>query len=123
MSDKRRNGSVGRRKGYRSDFAPARETAETLDLTAFRLGQRNPDHYPQHCPPAEVPEFPLGSPLAIEDVAAIFGCSPWTVRQKYLPLGLPHLRTSGAGKLVFFQDQIVRWILERQEKQTKGGTE
>lgn len=111
------------RKGYRSAFAAVRTNAETLGSTAFSLGQRNPDHYPQHCPPGEIPEFPLGSPLAIEDVALIFGCSPWTIRQKYLPLGLPHLRTSSTGKLVFFRDQIVRWILKRQEKQTKGGTE
>jgi hypothetical protein len=56
----------------------------------------------------------LGEPLTITEVAAILGCSVWTVRQKYLPQGLPHLRAASAGKLVFFRAQIVRWILERQ---------
>jgi hypothetical protein len=57
--------------------------------------------------------------MDIEDVAALLGCSPWTVRQKYLPEGLPHLRASAGGKFVFFREQVTLWILERQ---TKGGT-
>jgi hypothetical protein len=60
--------------------------------------------------------FPLGEPLTIEDVAILLGCSPWTVRQKYLPQGLPYVRASASGKFVFFREQIVHWILERQEK-------
>jgi hypothetical protein len=46
----------------------------------------------------------------------LLGCSVWTVRQKYLPQGLPHLRASAAGKFVFFRKQIVNWILKRQGK-------
>lgn len=65
---------------------------------------------------------PLGEPLGIEDVAALLGCSPWTVRQKYLPQGLPHLRASLSGKFVFFQHQVVNWILERQARHRKGGS-
>jgi hypothetical protein len=56
----------------------------------------------------------LGEPLTIAEVAAILGCSVWTVRQRYLPQGLPHLRATDGGKLVFFREQIIRWILERQ---------
>jgi len=63
----------------------------------------------------------LGEPLSIQEVAAMLGCSPWTVRQKYLPQGLPHLRTSAGGRLVFFRLQVIRWILKRQEIHTKGG--
>jgi hypothetical protein len=57
---------------------------------------------------------PLGEPLTIAEAAEILGCSPWTIRQKYLPQGLPHLRATTEGKLVFFRSQIIRWILERQ---------
>ncbi len=52
--------------------------------------------------------------LTIAEAAALLGCSAWTVRQRYLPQGLPHLRASTAGKLIFFREQIIRWILERQ---------
>jgi phage terminase Nu1 subunit (DNA packaging protein) len=56
----------------------------------------------------------LGDPLTIAEVAALLGCSPWTIRQRYLPQGLPYVRATTAGKLVFFRAQIIRWILERQ---------
>jgi hypothetical protein len=60
----------------------------------------------------------LGQPLSIVEVAGLIGCSAWTVRQKYVPQGLPHLRSGPSGKIIFYRDQVVRWILERQ---TKGG--
>lgn len=63
----------------------------------------------------------LGDPLSIREVAGLLGCSPWTIRQKYLPQGLPHLRTSAGGRLVFFRLQVIRWILKRQEIHRKGG--
>ncbi|HET9285293.1 MAG TPA: helix-turn-helix domain-containing protein [Candidatus Angelobacter sp.] len=62
----------------------------------------------------KVGEELLGEPLTIAEVAEILGCSPWTIRQRYLPQGLPHLRATTEGKLVFFRAQIIRWILERQ---------
>src|SRR5207245_565309 len=96
MSDKRRSGSVREREGHRSDFAQLRNAAETLGFSAIRLGQRNPQDYPQHCPYPEA-RFPLGEAMDIEDVAQLLGCSVWTVRQKYLPKGLPHLRASARG--------------------------
>jgi hypothetical protein len=34
----------------------------------------------------------LGAPMDIAEVAALLGCSEWTVRQRYMPRGLPHLR-------------------------------
>jgi hypothetical protein len=58
--------------------------------------------------------------LDIVAVAALLGCSVWTVRQRYLPQGLPHLRTCASGKLVFFREQVIGWILKRQQQQ-KGG--
>lgn len=117
MSDKRRSGSERGREGHRSDFAQMRNAAQTLGIPAFRLGQRNPEDYPRHCPYPEAVRFPLGEPMDIEDVAALLGCSPWTVRQKYLPVGLPHIRASRHGRIVFFREQVIDWILERQRKE------
>ena len=62
---------------------------------------------------------PLGAPLSIRAVASMLGCSPWTIRQRHIPDGLPHFRSGPNGKLIFFRDQVVAWILERQQK---GGT-
>ncbi|MBA3915517.1 MAG: hypothetical protein H0X25_17015 [Acidobacteriales bacterium] len=63
----------------------------------------------------------LGEPLSIRQVARKLGCSPWTVRQTLIPQGLPHVRLqSGAGKLIFFDRQVVRWILSRQQREFGG---
>jgi DNA-directed RNA polymerase specialized sigma24 family protein len=62
----------------------------------------------------------LGTPLTIDEVAELLGCSPWTVRQRYLRQGLPHLQASAHGKLIFFRKQIIAWV-EKQQRQ-KGGT-
>jgi len=58
----------------------------------------------------------LGVPLSIRQVAAMLGCSPWTVRQQHIPAGLPHFRSGPQGKLVFFRDQVVAWVLRQQQK-------
>jgi hypothetical protein len=95
--------------------------AETLAFPGSGLGQRNP----QHCPPPDqgsLPEAadPLGPPMTIREAAAMLGCSCWTVRQRYLPLGLPHFRIGKSGKLTFYRNQLVRWVL-RQQQLKKGG--
>jgi len=59
---------------------------------------------------------PLGPPLSIREVAGVIGCSPWTVRQRYLPAGLPHHRLTPNGKLIFYRNQVIRWLLTRQQK-------
>lgn len=86
---------------------------ETLKLSGSRLGQSYPQHYPQSS------EDPLGPPLTIGEAAAVIGCSIWAIRQRYIPLGLPHLRIGKAGKFTFYRHQITRWILQRQQQ--KGG--
>lgn len=70
------------------------------------------------CAPSGSEHHPqLGQPLTIEEVARLLGCSPWTVRQRYLSQGLPHLRASAGGKFVFFSKQVLQWIQKRQRKE------
>jgi hypothetical protein len=56
-------------------------------------------------------------PLDIRQAARLIGCSPWTVRQKLLPKGLPFFRSAASGKMIFYEAQLVRWI----ENQQQGG--
>jgi hypothetical protein len=58
----------------------------------------------------------LGEPISISEAARVIGCSAWTVRQRYIPMGLPHLRSGPSGKLIFYRDQVVAWILKNQQK-------
>ena len=58
----------------------------------------------------------LGAPLSIRNVALMIGCSAWTVRQRHIPAGLPYFRAGSHGKLVFFRDQVIAWILQQQRK-------
>src|SRR5271154_5146075 len=60
----------------------------------------------------------LGPPLNIREVARLIGCSPWTVRQTLIPRGLPVFRSGASGKLIFYRDQVVRWIEQIQGGQT-----
>lgn len=76
----------------------------------------DPQHYPLQYNSA------LGEALDIAEVAKLLGCSPWTVRQKYLRQGLPHIRTCAGGRFVFFREQVIAWILKRQQIQQKGGS-
>jgi hypothetical protein len=56
----------------------------------------------------------LGAPLGIREVAALIGCSPWTVRQTLIPRGLPYFRFKASGRLIFYRDQVIRWIENEQ---------
>jgi hypothetical protein len=58
----------------------------------------------------------LGPPLSIREVAKMIGSSAWTVRQKYVPQGLPCLRSGPSGKLIFFEFQVTAWVLAQQQK-------
>lgn len=111
-----RNGDrpIGEREERMSSFEEGRKAKQDLDFRADSLGQRCPTQCPQ-------PEDELGEPMQIREVAKLIGCSVWTVRQRYLPAGLPHLRFSRHGKLVFYRHQVIRWVLEIQRQ--KGGTQ
>jgi len=106
--------------------APARKPAHLRAFLAFSPGQ----HGPGHCPPQPGPFVgqpgailgqaapPLGLPLDMRQVADLIGCSPWTVRQTLIRRGLPHFRFGASGKLIFYRDQVVRWI---ENQQIQGG--
>ena len=92
-----------------SGFDNGAEPKETFGFTHDPPGQSYPQHYPQA-------SDALGEPLSIQEVAQVLGCSTWTVRHGYLPQGLPHFRSGPAGKLVFFRNQVIQWILLEQKK-------
>lgn len=99
---------------------------KTADLRQFwppRLGQQCPRHCPQEPgapggePTPSGADSRLGAPLDIGQVARLVGCSPWSIRNTWIPNGLPHFRSGASSKLIFYTDQVVRWI----ERQQKGG--
>jgi hypothetical protein len=106
---------------HKSGFGRGSKGTENLDFSPAGVGQSCPKQYPHlvgtdsSAALADV----LGQPMNIGQIAAVLGCSVWTVRQRYLPSGLPHFRIGGTGKLVFYRNQVVRWILEKQKQ--KGG--
>jgi hypothetical protein len=105
-----------------SDFGSGAKTTRNMDFSLPGLAQNGARQSARPAMPETVHRaFPdLGQPLTISEVAQLLGCSLWTVRQRYMRLGLPYLRTSASGKLVFFRGQVIDWILERQQRQ-KGG--
>jgi hypothetical protein len=92
-----------------SGFDGGAKPAETLGFSSTGSGQNYPQQKPQS-------DDALGAPLSIREAARLIGCSPWTVRHRYLPQGLPHFRSGPGGKLVFYRNQVVRWILQQQQK-------
>ena len=89
-----------------------------LLLRAESLGQCCPHPCPEHCPQGEA-FGELGEPLSIAAVAELIGVSPWTIRYRYLKSGIPHFRTGRQGKLIFYRNQVIHWLLSEQQK---GGT-
>ena len=106
----------------KSGFGGNAKGAESLDFSPVRVGQSCPQQYPHSAEAicAAGASGSLGEPMDIGQVAVLLGCSAWTVRQRYLAQGLPHLRACASGKLVFFREQVIGWILKRQQRQ-KGG--
>ena len=103
----------------------AAKPAHLRPFSAITGGQHCPPHCPlpgrpfpgQQMPFLESVGARLGPPLTISEAARLIGCSPWTVRQTLIPRGLPHFRFKASGRLVFYRDQIIRWI----ENQQQGG--
>lgn len=96
-------------EGLKYGWRETAKSAETLDFQGADLGQRRPQQNPTLIDP-------LGEPMTLREVARVLGCSVWTVRQRYVPRGLPYLRLSGNGKLLFYRNQVIRWVLEKQKE-------
>lgn len=107
----------------KSGFDGNAKAEERLGFSPVRVGQSCPQQYPHPGDPIHTTgsSGSLGEPMDIGQVAALLGCSAWTVRQRYLLQGLPHLRACASGKLVFFREQVICWILKRQQQRQKGG--
>ena len=96
-------------------FHHSRKTLAWVGLLSISPRAVLPAALPEgaRCAVSTAPDI-LGEPLAIAEVARLLGCSVWTVRQRYLPSGLPYFRIGKAGKITFYRNQVVRWILENQ---------
>jgi hypothetical protein len=109
--------------GKESGFGKRRNPAILKQLQALGLGQHYPKHYPNKPeaddsqPAASDSQSRLGSPMDIRQVSRLVGCSPWSIRNTWIPKGLPHFRSGASSKLIFFEAQVVRWI----ERQQEGG--
>ena len=84
------------------------------------------NHLPTHFPPPVARNGPetghsgppaMGEPVGIQVAARLIGLSPWSIRHRLIPLGLPYFRSGASGKLIFYTDQLLRWIQQHQ-----GGT-
>jgi hypothetical protein len=93
----------------KSGFSRTANLKQTAAFGPSSLGQS----CPQHCPRFERSRT-LGEPLAIREAARLIGVSVWTVRQTLIPLGLPVFRSGANGKLIFYRDQVLRWIESKQ---------
>lgn len=91
---------------------------QALDFSRLSGGQSMAE-LPEALPDAKGPDIALvddtlGEPLTIGEAARLIGCSSWTVRQQCLRQGLPHWRASRTGRLIFYRNQVVRWLIEKQ---------
>jgi hypothetical protein len=99
----------------KSGFGLDGKSKEMHEIPKHDLGQNCPQHCPH--PITTEPDIdPLGEPLPIREVARLIGRSEWTVRQRYVPAGLPCIRLGPTGKLIFYRKQVIAWLLEKQQK-------
>jgi hypothetical protein len=66
-------------------------------------------------PTQRAPTPEIGPPMNIQATAEMLGCSTWTVRQRLIQRGLPYFQINPRGKMIFYRDQVVRWV-QRQHK-------
>jgi len=94
--------------------------ADVVDATSVSLVSPRAE-LPEAVPEGEatgkaVGDDVLGEPLSIREVSRLIGCSVWTVRQQCLPQGLPHFRVSRTGRLIFYRNQVIRWLIHNQKE-------
>jgi len=58
----------------------------------------------------------LGEPLDIGQIAALTGCSPWTVRLDAHAERASPFRFSASGRLTFYKNQVTSWIVSGSKK-------
>lgn len=117
MADRRERRDSGRVGQRMSGFVQDRKDTDLLDFSSEALGQ----NCPSHCPSddgklADTFSNALGDAITIREVAAIIGCSVWTVRQRCMRQGLPHFRASRTGRLIFYRNQVIDWLIEKQKE-------
>ena len=100
----------------KSGFGDHPNLAETLEIARPNLGQLYPQDYPHHEEADGGDDDELGEAIGIATVAKMLRCSTWTVRNKWVPQGLPHIRASRRGRMVFHRNRVNSWILKRQQK-------
>ncbi len=113
--------SIKRKGAIESGMPRGRKPANLQGLPPSGLGQHWPRDWPSH--PGQTgahqrvsgEESRLGPPLDIRELAAMLGCSPWSIRNRLIPMGLPHFRFGASSKLIFYRNQVERWI-ERQQR-------
>ena len=113
---------ISRFEGRESGIGKRRKSADWRELLQSAIGQ----HCPTHCPTQPEPfsgqpaasgaTSRLGKPIDIRQVADLVGCSPWSIRNTWIPRGLPHFRSGASSKLLFYTEQVVRWIENQQQK-------
>jgi hypothetical protein len=97
--------------GHRWPMARPRQPGPVMREPGAVLGPPGADSGPLH---GKLGAAEFGPPLSIRQVAALIGCSPWTVRQTLIPRGLPYFRFAASGRLIFYTNQIVGWIENQQ---------
>ena len=93
-------------KRYESDFRGGAKAAKNLDFDYVSLAQSDAQQCARQGKDVRSAQAPpeLGVPMTIGEVASLLGCSVWTVRQRYLPIGLPYFRIGSTGKLMFYRN-------------------
>jgi hypothetical protein len=115
VADRRERCDTGPVEQRMSGFARDRKDMDSLDFSSEALGQNCPSHCPHPDDSrADSSPSPLGDPITVREVAALIGCSVWTVRQRCLRQGLPHFRASRTGRLIFYRNQVMYWLIEKQ---------
>jgi len=125
MATKGMDAEIGKLKRQGDSGANKQETG---DLGRPALGSHEPRQKPKGTGATCAPQTPgkasseLGPPLDIRQVASLIGCCTWTLRQRWLPRGLPFVRSAGSsGKFIFFEKEVIAW-LRKQQGGTKGGS-
>ena len=52
----------------------------------------------------------MGRPIRAEETAELFGCSLRTVHERARQCEIPHRRIGGTRRLLFWEDELYRWI-------------